>query len=108
MCLINVLEKFNSHNLVAISIMYIIFQVLYFQGDALVTRCYYSTEDRENVTLGGFAISDEMCVNYIHYFPASSLEVCKSSISDQALQTYFRYMKEWVKSHKFFAQQIMT
>ncbi|XP_045463674.1 tyramine beta-hydroxylase isoform X2 [Harmonia axyridis] len=64
-------------------------------GDALITRCDYNTEDRVNITLGGFSISDEMCVNYVHYFPASSLEVCKSSISDQALQTYFRYMNEW-------------
>ncbi|KAK9881470.1 hypothetical protein WA026_016354 [Henosepilachna vigintioctopunctata] len=64
-------------------------------GDALITRCDYNTEDRENITLGGFAISDEMCVNYLHYFPASSLEVCKSSISDQALYTFFRYMNEW-------------
>ncbi|KAL3283755.1 hypothetical protein HHI36_017925 [Cryptolaemus montrouzieri] len=64
-------------------------------GDALVTKCDYNTEDKENITLGGFAITDEMCVNYIHYFPASALEVCKSSISDQALQTYFRYMNEW-------------
>lgn len=64
------------------------------QGDALITTCDYSTEDRENVTLGGFAISDEMCVNYIHYYPLTTLEVCKSAISDQALQTFFRYMKE--------------
>ncbi|RZC32601.1 Cu2 monoox C domain containing protein, partial [Asbolus verrucosus] len=64
-------------------------------GDALITKCDYNTEDRDNVTLGGFAITDEMCVNYIHYFPATDLEVCKSAISDQALSTYFNYMKEW-------------
>ncbi|XP_057655440.1 tyramine beta-hydroxylase isoform X1 [Diorhabda carinulata] len=64
-------------------------------GHTLITKCDYNTEDRENITLGGFSISDEMCVNYIHYFPASELEVCKSSISDQALHTFFRYMNEW-------------
>ncbi|XP_001602880.1 tyramine beta-hydroxylase [Nasonia vitripennis] len=64
-------------------------------GDSLITTCTYETLDRENVTLGGFAISDEMCVNYIHYYPNSKLEVCKSAISDDALRTYFRYMKEW-------------
>ncbi|KAJ8969413.1 hypothetical protein NQ317_016690, partial [Molorchus minor] len=64
-------------------------------GQVLITRCDYNTEDRENITLGGFGISDEMCVNYIHYYPHTVLEVCKSSISDQALQTYFRYMHEW-------------
>ncbi|GLV45599.1 Tyramine beta hydroxylase [Carabus blaptoides fortunei] len=64
-------------------------------GDALLTTCDYNTVSRDNITLGGFAISDEMCVNYIHYFPATALEVCKSAISDQALSTYFRYMNEW-------------
>nr|CAH7713214.1 unnamed protein product [Callosobruchus chinensis] len=64
-------------------------------GHVLITRCDYNTEDRQNITLGGFSISDEMCVNYIHYFPHTELEVCKSSISDQALRTYFQYMNEW-------------
>lgn len=36
-----------------------------------------------------------MCVNYIHYYPHVPLEVCKSSVSDQALRTFFNYMKEW-------------
>ncbi|KAG5875052.1 hypothetical protein JTB14_026183 [Gonioctena quinquepunctata] len=64
-------------------------------GDSLITRCDYNTRELENITLGGFSISDEMCVNYVHYFPHTDLEVCKSSISNQALQTYFRYMNEW-------------
>ncbi|CAH1155572.1 unnamed protein product [Phaedon cochleariae] len=64
-------------------------------GDSLITRCDYNTQDKENITLGGFSISDEMCVNYVHYFPLTDLEVCKSSISDQALMTYFSYMNEW-------------
>ncbi|CAH1968308.1 unnamed protein product [Acanthoscelides obtectus] len=64
-------------------------------GHVLITRCDYNTEDRPNITMGGFSISDEMCVNYIHYFPHTELEVCKSSISDQALKTYFQYMNEW-------------
>ncbi|KAJ8954020.1 hypothetical protein NQ318_004313, partial [Aromia moschata] len=64
-------------------------------GHVLTTRCDYNTEDRTNITLGGFGIGDEMCVNYIHYYPHTDLEVCKSSISDQALRTYFRYMNEW-------------
>ncbi|PSN45176.1 Dopamine beta-hydroxylase [Blattella germanica] len=64
-------------------------------GDALVTSCWYKTVDRKNVTLGGFAISDEMCVNYVHYFPKIDLEVCKSSVSSESLQTYFRFLHEW-------------
>ncbi|XP_030765927.1 tyramine beta-hydroxylase [Sitophilus oryzae] len=64
-------------------------------GDVLITRCDYNTMDRTNATLGGFSISEEMCVNYIHYYPHTALEVCKSSISDQALDTFFHYLKEW-------------
>ena len=56
--------------------------------------CEYSTLDRENVTVGGFAISDEMCVNYIHYYPKVDLEVCKSSIDTTALKQYFSFMKK--------------
>lgn len=64
------------------------------QGDALITTCYYTTTNRANITLGGFAITDEMCVNYIHYYPATKLEVCKSAISDSYLQKYFKFMRE--------------
>ncbi|XP_066249542.1 tyramine beta-hydroxylase isoform X1 [Euwallacea similis] len=64
-------------------------------GQVLMTRCDYCTTDRQNITLGGFSISDEMCVNYVHYYPHAQLEVCKSSISDQALRTFFGYMNEW-------------
>ena len=38
-------------------------------GDALVTRCRYDTRDRANITLGGFGFSEEMCVDYVHYYP---------------------------------------
>ncbi|XP_017887322.1 tyramine beta-hydroxylase [Ceratina calcarata] len=69
--------------------------VVILPGDSLITTCTYNTVNRENVTLGGFAISDEMCVNYIHYYPNARLEVCKSAISDDALRTYFRYIREW-------------
>lgn len=68
--------------------------LLYFQGDALVTTCFYDTSKRQNITLGGFSITDEMCVNYVHYYPKSRLEVCKSTVSYESLWDYFRFMKE--------------
>lgn len=43
---------------------------------------------------GGFAISDEMCVNYIHYYPKVDLEVCKSSVTTESLYKYFEYMNK--------------
>ncbi|XP_055929694.1 dopamine beta-hydroxylase-like [Argiope bruennichi] len=70
-------------------------QVKILPGDSLLTTCHYSTVDRENITLGGYAISEEMCVNYVHYYPKSDLEVCKSSIDTKVLGSYFRYMRQY-------------
>uniref|UniRef100_A0A672L9X7 Dopamine beta-hydroxylase n=1 Tax=Sinocyclocheilus grahami TaxID=75366 RepID=A0A672L9X7_SINGR len=59
------------------------------QGDALVTKCTYNTEDRNKVTVGGFGIMEEMCVNYVHYYPRTQLELCKSHVDTDYLQKYF-------------------
>ncbi|XP_045624015.2 dopamine beta-hydroxylase [Procambarus clarkii] len=64
-------------------------------GDALITTCEFSTTSRDNVTVGGFAISDEMCVNYVHYYPKVELEVCKSSVDSATLISYFKFMNRW-------------
>nr|AKL78855.1 tyramine beta hydroxylase [Chilo suppressalis] len=63
--------------------------------DYLQTTCIYNTLERENATIGGHAITDEMCVNYIHYYPATDLEVCKSAVSNLALENYFKFEKQW-------------
>ncbi|XP_071840327.1 dopamine beta-hydroxylase-like [Apostichopus japonicus] len=63
--------------------------VLILPGDTLVTTCRFNTEDRVNVTLGGYGILDEMCVNYLHYYPKTDLEVCKSTVSQDALNFFF-------------------
>ncbi|KAG7172985.1 Dopamine beta-hydroxylase-like [Homarus americanus] len=64
-------------------------------GDSLIMTCEYSTTSRDNVTVGGFAISDEMCVNYVHYYPKVDLEVCKSSVDSATLVSYFNFMNRW-------------
>ncbi|XP_045209562.2 dopamine beta-hydroxylase-like [Mercenaria mercenaria] len=64
-------------------------------GDALITTCEDRTTERDNATIGGFAITDEMCVNYVHYYPVTDLEVCKSSVSTKALQKFFSFMNKW-------------
>ncbi|KAK2157256.1 hypothetical protein LSH36_194g01002 [Paralvinella palmiformis] len=61
-------------------------------GDVLVHVCVDRTSNLENVTLGGFSISDEMCVNYMHYYPRTALEVCKSSVTTQSLYGFFKFM----------------
>jgi len=48
------------------------------------------------VPQGGFAISDEMCLNYIHYYPLVELEVCKSSVMTDSLYDFFRFLKQSV------------
>ncbi|CAH0585570.1 unnamed protein product [Chrysodeixis includens] len=64
-------------------------------GDYLETTCIYSTLNRENATVGGNSIQDEMCVNYIHYYPATELEVCKSAVSNLALENYFKFERDF-------------
>lgn len=38
---------------------------------------------------GGFGILEEMCVNYVHYYPQTELELCKSAVDNGFLQKYF-------------------
>lgn len=38
---------------------------------------------------GGFGILEEMCVNYVHYYPQTQLELCKSAVDPGFLQKYF-------------------
>lgn len=61
-------------------------------GDAIINTCVFETMDRDNMTFGGYSIRDEMCVNYMHYYPLSDLEVCKSSIYDLVLDNFFERM----------------
>ncbi|KAM4696017.1 dopamine beta-hydroxylase [Rhinophrynus dorsalis] len=64
-------------------------------GDILTTSCSYNTEDRNKVTVGGFSITDEMCVNYVHYYPHTDLELCKSKVDPGYLQKYFHLVNRF-------------
>uniref|UniRef100_UPI003AAECD8A dopamine beta-hydroxylase n=1 Tax=Centroberyx gerrardi TaxID=166262 RepID=UPI003AAECD8A len=64
-------------------------------GDVLITKCTYDTEDRNKPTVGGFGIMDEMCVNYIHYYPRTQLELCKSHVDTGYLQKYFSFINRF-------------
>jgi dopamine beta-monooxygenase len=64
------------------------------RGDTILHTCIYNTDMRENMTFGGYGIKDEMCVNYMHYYPRSGLELCKTSVSDEALDRFFQTMKQ--------------
>ncbi|XP_061071604.1 dopamine beta-hydroxylase [Conger conger] len=64
-------------------------------GDVLLTRCVYNTEDRKTATVGGFGIEEEMCVNYVHYYPRTQLELCKSHVDPEYLQKYFSFINRF-------------
>uniref|UniRef100_A0A3Q2LGW7 Dopamine beta-hydroxylase n=1 Tax=Equus caballus TaxID=9796 RepID=A0A3Q2LGW7_HORSE len=71
------------------------FQVGTRPGDVLITSCTYNTEDRKLATVGGFGILEEMCVNYVHYYPQTQLELCKSAVDPGFLQKYFHFVNRF-------------
>ncbi|KAI4547597.1 hypothetical protein MG293_004152 [Ovis ammon polii] len=44
---------------------------------------------------GGFGILEEMCVNYMHYYPQTQLELCKSAVDPGFLQKYFHLVNRF-------------
>ncbi|CAH8874731.1 unnamed protein product [Trichobilharzia szidati] len=59
-------------------------------GDSLITACTYNTNEREQVTFGGLGIRDEMCLNYIFYYPKVNLELCKSDVTRESLHSFLK------------------
>ncbi|CAL1569977.1 unnamed protein product [Knipowitschia caucasica] len=64
-------------------------------GDVLITKCTYNTENRMKPTVGGFGIMEEMCVDYIHYYPRTQLELCKTHVDPGYLQKYFNFINRF-------------
>lgn len=52
-------------------------------------RCRPPTYPCVCVPQGGFGIMEEMCVNYVHYYPQTQLELCKSAVDPGYLHRYF-------------------
>jgi len=48
-------------------------------GDELVAECIYSTLNRTRATLGGYAVTEEMCLAFIMYYPKTHLVSCYST-----------------------------
>ncbi|XP_078282138.1 LOW QUALITY PROTEIN: dopamine beta-hydroxylase [Rhinoraja longicauda] len=63
-------------------------------GSILTTSAVCTELDRDRIlcTQGGLQISDEMCVNYVHYYPLTQLELCKSTMDLGYLQKYFAFV----------------
>lgn len=54
-------------------------------GDELVAECVYGTLDRKHPTLGGYAVSQEMCLAFIVHYPKTPLAACYSMTPVQDL-----------------------
>uniref|UniRef100_A0A5K4F0A7 Dopamine beta-hydroxylase n=1 Tax=Schistosoma mansoni TaxID=6183 RepID=A0A5K4F0A7_SCHMA len=63
-------------------------------GDTLITRCTYDTSQKNQITFGGIRINDEMCLNYIFYYPKIDLELCKSDISIESLNIFLNTLDD--------------
>lgn len=48
-----------------------------------------------SVPQGGFGIMEEMCVNYVHYYPQTQLELCKSTTDPGYVQRYFNTVNRY-------------
>ena len=48
-----------------------------------------------SVLQGGFGIMEEMCVNYVHYYPQTQLELCKSAVDPGYLHRYFNLVNRY-------------
>lgn len=54
-----------------------------FQNDHLMVECTYNTSAKTSFTRGGFSAQDEMCLVFVHYYPAAPLAHCASRLSFQ-------------------------
>ncbi|CAH8656547.1 unnamed protein product [Schistosoma intercalatum] len=63
-------------------------------GDTLITTCTYDTSQKNQVIFGGIGINNEMCVNYVFYYPKIDLELCKSEVSIESLNIFLNTLDE--------------
>ena len=54
---------------------------LYLQNDHVITECTYNSTMRPGFTRGGFTAQNEMCLLFLHYYPATRLAHCASRLS---------------------------
>eukprot|EP00795_Rhopilema_esculentum_P003452 gene3452-1831_t len=50
-----------------------------YQGDEVINYCRYNSIGRQNATFGGESTKEEMCFNFIMYYPNVDLGSCTSS-----------------------------
>ncbi|CAH1233409.1 MOXD1 [Branchiostoma lanceolatum] len=56
-------------------------EITVYPGDTLLVECTYNSMNRDQVTYGGYATTDEMCEVFFQYYPKFHLSFCDSSPS---------------------------
>ena len=61
------------------------------KGDALITECRYQTNDRDNFTFFGFSTYDEMCYDFVYYYPKiPTLQTCLTQTPSAVLTSFYQ------------------
>ncbi|CAJ0566476.1 unnamed protein product, partial [Mesorhabditis spiculigera] len=58
-------------------------------GDVLTTVCQYETTNRNETTFSGPGHSNEMCINFLLYYPTVEVGYCFSEPNNEALDEFF-------------------
>eukprot|EP00058_Branchiostoma_floridae_P003514 XP_002589002.1 hypothetical protein BRAFLDRAFT_124914 [Branchiostoma floridae] len=53
-------------------------EIAIYPGDTLVMECSYRSTDQDNVVYGGLGALEEMCMDFVFYYPKSKLRSCDS------------------------------
>jgi hypothetical protein len=52
----------------------------------LFAECSLDSNERDNVTLGGFGTDDEMCLAFLSYYPRAEMARCMTYFNQSAVQ----------------------
>ncbi|XP_070555179.1 DBH-like monooxygenase protein 1 homolog [Ptychodera flava] len=73
------IDEDNSYDFNLQEMRYLKEPVEFKPGDRLISECTYNTEDRTAVTFGGLSTQEEMCLNFVYYYPRIQLPICQSN-----------------------------
>ncbi|XP_031571436.1 DBH-like monooxygenase protein 1 isoform X2 [Actinia tenebrosa] len=66
-------------------------------GDEMIQQCKYNTKDRTKTTFGGLSTSEEMCINFITYYPRLRL---LNSCSSSNRPAVYKFVEKHFPSYK--------
>lgn len=62
--------------------------------DEVFVKCVYNTEDKDTFTVGGLGTQDEMCLDFLWYYPRQeNVYECDSEISGENWYFFFDYLE---------------